>query len=155
MATITEKQTRRNKKTQLLRHIAPPTTRLTLSSLLLSLSLSFTVDLCVFICGILRIYLFWHFFYNIPTEANIQPEPIPLSTIRLHLHLRPHLCLCPRPHTTAIWVLPIAMPPPSTSAVPSPSNAVATSVTRFSLFPFQFFRCVYFFAKLFLRCSLF
>lgn len=41
------------------------------------------------------------------------------------------------------------------SALPHSSNAVATSVTRFSLFPFQFFRCVLWQLSACSRCSFF
>lgn len=166
MATITERKTRRNKKTQLLATYCALRTALLSSSQFGSTWLGFLPSpttssssdpctpprtslpcplqsppqVCVFICGILRIYLFW-LFYNIPaTVSALFPPPRPLS----------------RPHASAIWVFPIlaaTFPPTPSSALPHSSNAVATSVTRFSLFPFQFFRCVLWQLSACSRCS--
>lgn len=165
MATITEKKTRRNKKTQLLATycalrsaqltsafcLRPPPAAALIHVLLpyplpvlpCLVPCRVLLKLCVFICGILRIYLFW-LFYNIPATVSLsQPSSPPRGPLS-------------RPHASAIWVFPIlsvTLPPSPSSALPHSSNAVATSVTRFSLFPFQFFRCVLWQLSACSRCS--
>lgn len=74
----------------------------------------------VFICGILRIYLF-----RLPSHNSCLDE---ISAT-----------FNPRPHFHFTYNSEHFLPHP---LLPHPLNAVATSVTRFSLFPIQFFRCV-------------
>lgn len=100
----------------------------------------FFLKLCVFICGILRIYLFW-LFYNIAATASLSQPPSPLLPVTPSRQCNLSISYTFR-HTPS-------------SALPHSSNAVATSVTRFSLFPFQFFRCVLWQLSACSRCSFF
>jgi len=87
----------------------------------------------VFICGILRIYLFRLPFCvpRVKHPPTFNPPPtraFPSTSLTIWNNFyHPRIARKPPP-------------PPSENA--PPPNAVATSVTRFSLFPFQFFRCI-------------
>lgn len=98
------------------------------------------LKLCVFICGILRIYLFW-LFYNIAATASLSQPRSPLLPVTPSRQCNLSISYTFR-HTPS-------------SALPHSSNAAATSVTRFSLFPFQFFRCVLWQLSACSRCSFF
>lgn len=104
-------------------------------------SLSSASSSCAYLFAAFYAFICFDFFYNIAATASLSQPPSPLVPVTPSRQCNLSISYTFR-HTPS-------------SALPHSSNAVATSVTRFSLFPFQFFRCVLWQLSACSRCSFF